>query len=200
MKNQYIISVTSSDRVGIVYSITGTLLDQGGNILELSQTVMRDYFTIILAVEFDSPQDPRQLAATIIERGKRFDLRVVVMEARDAASPPATPDGDRFIITVLGDDAPGNIHSISGCLAAHGVNIVDLHARVAANQFSLVMEAYLPAELAPAMIRSELVRLSRDRKFEAFVQHENIFLATTEPSPVRVGTALRNQGDAGVPH
>jgi glycine cleavage system transcriptional repressor len=198
--NQYIISVTSSDRVGIVYSITGTLLDQGGNILELSQTVMRDYFTIILAVEFDEPQDPRQLAATIIERGKRFDLRVVVMEARDGAAPAVTPDGDRFIITVLGDDAPGNIHSISGCLAAHGVNIVDLHARVVANQFSLVMEAYLPAELAPAMIRSELARLSRDRKFEAFVQHENIFLATTEPSPVRVGNALRNQGDAGVPH
>ena len=200
MKNHYIISVTSSDRVGIVYSITGTLLDQGGNILELSQTVMRDYFTIILAVEFDSPRDPKQLAATIIERGKRFDLRVVVMEARDAPAPKETHDGDRFIITVLGEDKPGNIHAISGCLAAHGVNIVDLHARVVANQFSLVMEAYLPSELAPAMIRAELERFGRDSKFEAFVQHENIFVATTEPSPVRVGPALRNQGDAGVPH
>ncbi len=188
--------------MGIVYSITGTLLDQGGNILELSQTVMRDYFTIILAVEFDSPHDPKELAATIIERGKRFNLRVVVMEAseKQGPAPASIVDGDRFIITVLGDDAPGNIHTISGCLAAHGVNIVDLHARVVANQFSLVMEAYLPSELSPAMIRGELARLCRDSKFEAFVQHENIFLATTEPSPVRVGSALRNQGAAGVPH
>lgn len=198
MKNQYIISVTSSDRVGIVYSITGTILDQGGNILELSQTVMRNNFTIILAAEFDEPRDPRRLAAAITERGKRFDLRVDVMEVQPG--PAAPPDGDRFIITVLGDDAAGSIHSISGCLAAHGVNIVDLHARVSAGRFSLVMEAYLPSDLAPATIRSELVRLSRERKLEAFVQHENIFLATTEPSPVRVGRGLRNQGDAGVPH
>jgi len=38
---KYIISVTAADRVGIVYSVTGALLDLGGNILELSQTVMR---------------------------------------------------------------------------------------------------------------------------------------------------------------
>ena len=49
----YIVTVTASDRVGIVHSVTGTLRDLRGNILELSQTVMRGYFTIILAVEFD---------------------------------------------------------------------------------------------------------------------------------------------------
>ena len=37
----YIVTVTAADRVGIVYSVAGTLRDQGGNILELSQTVMR---------------------------------------------------------------------------------------------------------------------------------------------------------------
>ena len=40
-----------ADRVGIVYSVTGALLDLGGNVLELSQTVMRGYFTIILAAK-----------------------------------------------------------------------------------------------------------------------------------------------------
>ena len=35
---------------------------------------------------------------------------------------------------------------------------------------------------------------------EAFVQHENIFLATSEPRPVRVGPAWKAQGDAVVPH
>jgi predicted amino acid-binding ACT domain protein len=198
--HKYIISVTSSDRVGIVYSITGTLLDQGGNILELSQTVMRGYFTIILAVEFPSPRRPQSLVEAILERGKRFDLHVVVVEAKDGAIDPPVPNGERFIITVLGDDAPGNIHGIAGCLAAHGVNIVDLHARVDGARFSLVMEAFLPHDLAPATIRAEVERFGRDHKLEVFVQHENIFLATTEPSPVRVGPALRAQGDDVVPH
>ena len=73
---KYIISVNAADRVGIVYSVTGALLDLGGNILELSQTVMRGYFTIILEVEFPVTHSARQLADTILDRGKRFDPQV----------------------------------------------------------------------------------------------------------------------------
>ena len=35
---------------------------------------------------------------------------------------------------------------------------------------------------------------------EAYVQHESIFQATSEPTPVRVGTPSRIEGDAVVPH
>src|SRR5947209_293723 len=126
----YIVTVTAADRVGIVFSVAGTLRDEGGNILELSQTVMRGYFTIILEVEFPQPRDPKALAGAVTERGKRFDLTVAVLKVTDASPAPAVAHGERFILTVLGSDAPGNIHGIAGCLAAHGVNIVDLHARV----------------------------------------------------------------------
>jgi glycine cleavage system transcriptional repressor len=195
----YIVTVTAADRVGIVYSVAGTLRDQGGNILELSQTVMRGYFTIILAVEFPEPCDRRALIEAITERGKRFDLTVAVIEASDGSLQPPVANGERFILTVLGDDRPGNIHGIAGCLAAHGVNIVDLHARVDGSRFALVMEAFLPHDLTPGMIRAELERFGRDHGLEAYVQHENIFLATSEPRPVRVGPVLK-QGDAVVPH
>ncbi len=196
----YIVTVTAADRVGIVFSVAGTVRDQGGNILELSQTVMRGYFTIILAVAFDEAKSTRELADAIAERGRRFDLTVAVIEAKNEAREPAVPNGERFILTVLGADSPGNIHGIAGCLAAHGVNIVDLHARVDEARFSLVMEAFLPSDLAPSIVRSELERFGREHNLEAYVQHENIFLATSEPSPVRVGPGTRAQGDAGVPH
>jgi glycine cleavage system transcriptional repressor len=196
----YIVTVTAADRVGIVFSVAGAIRDQDGNILELSQTVMRGYFTIILSVEFAEPRDPRQLADTITERGKRFDLTVVVIEAVNGAVESLVPNGERFLLTVLGDDHPGTIHGIAGCLAAHGVNIVDLHARVDGTRFSLVMEAFLPPDLSPGTVRAELERFGRDHGVEAFVQHENIFLATSEPSPVRVGPPQRIQGDAVVPH
>lgn len=198
--SQYIVTVTAADRVGIVFSVAGTLRDEGGNILELSQTVMRGFFTIILAVEFPDGRDPKQLAASITERGRRFDLTVVVIEAKESAQEPVLSQGERFILTVLGADSPGKIHGITGCLAAHGVNVVDLHARADGTKFSLVMEAFLPPDLGPNTIRAELERFGRDHGLEAYVQHENIFLATTEPSPVRVGPASRPQGDAVVPH
>jgi glycine cleavage system transcriptional repressor len=198
--HQYIVTVTAADRVGIVYSVAGTIRDEGGNILELSQTVMRGYFTIILDVAFPAPRDTKALAARIAERGKRFDLTVAVLPVKETAAEPPVPNGERFILTVLGDDSPGNIHGISGCLAAHGVNIVDLHARVDGPRFSLVMEAFLPPDLSPTTVRAELERFGRDHGLEAYVQHENIFLATSEPGPVRVGSTSRIRGDAVVPH
>ena len=199
MKN-YVVTVTAADRVGIVHSVTGTVRDEGGNVLELSQTVMRGFFTIILVVEFPEPMDTRVLAASIIEKGRKFQLTVAVLEADAQPTPPKSVGGDRFILTVLGNDHPGNIYGIAGCLADRGVNIVDLHARAEGPIFSLVMEAYLPSNRSPGEIREALEKFGKDLGLEAYVQHENIFLATTEPRPVRVGPTPNPEGEAVVPH
>ncbi len=198
--HKYIVTVTAADRVGIVHSVTGAIRDRAGNILELSQTVLRGYFTIILAVEFETPQVTTELAAAISERGRSFDLTVAVMETLEDEGPPPVPGGERFILTVLGADHAGNIHGMAGCLANLGVNIVDLHARVDGQRFSMVMEAYLPPDLAPGVVRADLEKFGRDLGLEAFVQHENIFTATSEPTPVRVGAAANPAGSAVVPH
>ncbi len=195
----FIVTVTAADQVGIVYSVTGTIGDHEGNILELSQTVMRGYFTIILAVELPDSLDPELIRRAIAEKGRRFELSVDLREARPAS--PPVPAGERFLITVIGSDHPGNIHGIAGCLAEHGVNIVDLHARADGPIFSLVMETYLPPDLPPSTIREELERFGRELGLEAYVQHENIFLATSEPRPVRVGPARYPEGSTViVPH
>jgi len=196
----YIVTVTAADRVGIVHSVTGTLRDLRGHILELSQTVMRDYFTIILAVAFDDARDPETLSSAIAERGRSFGLTVAVMPAPDEGTPPPVPNGERFILTVLGVDHPGNIHGIAGCLTRLGVNIVDLHARAENARFSLVMEAFLPHDLPPSTVRAELERFGQGLGLEAFVQHENIFTATSEPTPVRVGPSAKSGGVVVVPH
>ena len=199
MKN-YVVTVTAADRVGIVHSVTGTIRDEGGNVLELSQTVMRGFFTIILIVEFPEPMDTRVLAASIIQKGRKYQLTVAVLEADAQPAPPPVLDGDRFILTVLGNDHPGNIHGIAGCLASRGVNIVDLHARADGPIFSLVMEAFLPHDLSPGDVRLALEQFGKGLGLEAFVQHENIFLATTEPRPVRVNASLNLEGVSVAPH
>lgn len=186
-KPQYIVTVTAADRVGIIQNVTGSLRESGGNILELSQTVMRGFFTIILAVEFDQPRETASLEREIAEKGKRFQLEANVLEVSSAVSgSKPDPEGERYILTVLGKDQPGNIHGISGCLANLGVNILDLHARVDGDRFSLIMEAFLPADLQPATVRTELERFGKTVGLEVYVQHENIFRATSEPHQVRV--------------
>jgi glycine cleavage system transcriptional repressor len=201
MPAHYVVSVTTPDRVGIVHNVTGVLRDRGGNVLELSQTVLRGHFTIILAVEFPEPIDREGLRAAITESGRRFGLDVVVREAAAAPPPPAVPNGERFLLTVLGDDSRGIIHGIAGCLAEHGVNIVDLHARSEGGRFMLVMEAYLPPDLPPSTVRAELERFGRDLGLEAYVQHENIFVSTNEPRPVRIAPLRSPEGSVSiVPH
>jgi len=186
-KFNYIVTVTAADRVGIIHNVTGALRDIGGNILELSQTVMKGYFTIILAVEFDASQSPGHIADTVSSRGRRFHLDVNVLDANTRpAEPEISNAGERYILTVLGNDKPGNIHGITGCLANLGVNILDLHARVDGSRFSMIMEAFLPTDLQPAMVRTELERFGKTVGLEAYVQHENIFRATSEPNQVRV--------------
>ena len=197
---QYVVTVTAADRVGIVHSVTGTVRDFGGNVLELSQTVMHGFFTIILAAEFPGVLDPAELRKAVVDRGSRFGLTVAVIEAESAGLKPPVENGERFILTVLGNDHAGNIHGICGCLADRGVNIVDLHARADGPIFSLVMEAFLPHDLSPVELRADLEKFGKGLGLEAFVQHENIFLATTEPRPIRVGPAPNPEGAAVVPH
>lgn len=197
----YILTVTTADRVGIVHAVTGKIRELGGNILELCQTVMRGYFTLILAVEFPEPIDPDTLARSVGDQGRLFDLTVVARPADPNAERPAVADGERFIITVMGTDIPGSIHGIAGCLAEHGVNIVDLHARVDGSIFSVVMEAVLPPDLPPSTVRAELERYGQALGLEAFVQHESIFHATSEPSPVRIARTRQPEGpQVVVPH
>ncbi len=72
--SHYIVTVTAADRVGIVHSVTATIQEWNGNVLELSQTVMRGYFTIIVAVEFADRIDVDAFSAAIAGQGGRLSV------------------------------------------------------------------------------------------------------------------------------
>ena len=48
---QYVLSVMSPDRPGIVAGVSSVVDRLGGNILSCSQTVLDGYFTFIMVVE-----------------------------------------------------------------------------------------------------------------------------------------------------
>lgn len=48
-----IMTVTGVDHTGIIASVTTALADMDINILDVSQTIMDNFFTMILRVEFD---------------------------------------------------------------------------------------------------------------------------------------------------
>ncbi|NLV49933.1 MAG: ACT domain-containing protein [Clostridiales bacterium] len=46
-----IVTVIGKDRVGIIADVCGLLAKNGVNVLDISQTVMREYFTMIMLVD-----------------------------------------------------------------------------------------------------------------------------------------------------
>lgn len=48
-----IMTVTGPDHTGIIAAVSTALAELGVNILDVSQTIMDNYFTMILRVEFD---------------------------------------------------------------------------------------------------------------------------------------------------
>jgi ACT domain-containing protein len=53
MKSKAILTVLGQDRVGIVYGISKELSENSVNIEDISQTIMQDYFTMIMLVTID---------------------------------------------------------------------------------------------------------------------------------------------------
>lgn len=49
-----VITVTGKDKVGIIATASAECAKHGANIVDISQTVMKEYFAMIMLVEIDS--------------------------------------------------------------------------------------------------------------------------------------------------
>lgn len=72
-----IVTVIGKDRVGIIAEVCGMLAENGVNILDISQTVMRDYFTMIMLVDTDGCKMAfSELSELLKKRGEERELSV----------------------------------------------------------------------------------------------------------------------------
>ena len=72
-----IITVTSIDRVGIVAAVTTLLASLNINILDISQTIMEQIFTMTLLVDVRAANRPfEEINAELTEFGARENLSI----------------------------------------------------------------------------------------------------------------------------
>ena len=64
-----IVTVIGKDRVGIIASVCSLLAENGVNILDISQTVLQEYFTMIMLV------DIKGSSASFVELSKSLEAR-----------------------------------------------------------------------------------------------------------------------------
>lgn len=78
-----VITVIGKDKVGIIYAISGILANCNVNILDISQTIMQDVFTMIMLVDITKSSMPlAELVEQLEKKGEAMGL-VVKLQHED---------------------------------------------------------------------------------------------------------------------
>mgnify|MGYP000000239268 FL=1 len=74
-----IVSVLGQDRIGIIAKVCTTLADNQVNVLDLSQTILQNYFTMVMLVETEQcPLPFEELQQRMEDAGKEVGVKIKV--------------------------------------------------------------------------------------------------------------------------
>lgn len=74
-----IITVLGHDKVGIIAMISAILAGAGINILDISQTILQEFFTMVMVVDTSASQtDLVALRDILTRQGKEMGLKITV--------------------------------------------------------------------------------------------------------------------------
>ena len=77
-----VVTVTGTDRRGIIAKVSGFLFEHGVNIEDISQTVLGDQFAMIMMVDMsESKEDFSTVAAKVAEMGQNIGMTVRLQHA-----------------------------------------------------------------------------------------------------------------------
>ena len=193
MTKRYIITLMAANRVGILAAVTTSLAELGGDIQEVSQTVMQRFFTIIMAAEFPEGSDRAVIVDHIRGVCRPFGVEVSLKDPDTELLQDLPPEGvERYSPTAEGQDKPGMVRQISAASPDKrgSTSPTSSPAGRRGAEFVMVMELAVPGvERWPAAgsWNSSEVAVG----LIASLQHEDIFSATNDPRPVAVAQRLR---------
>jgi glycine cleavage system transcriptional repressor len=153
MSNLMAVTVVGVDRPGIVATITKGLFERGCNLEDVSSTILRGHFSMMLVVEAPQGLEPAELEAELESAGRELGLIVTVRHVETAASEVADPT---HMVSVYGADKPGIVLRVAEALAGAGANITDLTSRVIGGSsspvYAVMLEVVFPTGADPGAI------------------------------------------------
>ncbi|AVX20104.1 MAG: ACT domain-containing protein [Bacillota bacterium] len=79
--NRAIVTVLGQDRVGIIAGVTGVLAGYNVNILDIRQTIMQEFFTMMMLVDLEEATiDFSALAAALDAKGQELGVQVRIQQ------------------------------------------------------------------------------------------------------------------------
>jgi len=175
-EKRIVISVMDRDRPGIVAEVTEGISQLGGDLADLSQTVLRGYFTMILIAAFPPEVTVGQIQQALT-RGTTSHL--LVLEAGELI--PEHGDSDHvYVLSAIGRNRVGLVAMVSRFCCDHGVNILDLASHAEADQYTMMLQIDLANIEHVQRFEKELAAFGQRTGLNLVLQHNDIFRATNE--------------------
>ncbi len=145
--------------------------------MELSQTVIHDYFTITLVVAIPGQSGlEKTLAESVRSRvGEGAAVTLVPFQAREVAR-----QGDRYVLTAGGEANTSVIHALSELVAERGGNFLELNCQLTGGRVAIVAEIDLPPDVALDQLQIDLQHVGEVAGLQVRLQHQRLFTATNE--------------------
>jgi glycine cleavage system transcriptional repressor len=175
----------SANHTGILAAVANALGELGGDIHEISQTVVQRFFSIILAADFPDHRDPDVIVGHLEGVCRPFGVHVILKDPAQVSLQEPPPEGvEKHFLTLTGQDTPGVVAKVSGRLAREGIDITDMYGVGRDKSFVMILELAIP-------IGVDLERLGAPFGMAATLQHENSFATSNELRPARIAAARR---------
>lgn len=163
MSHLVAVTAVGVDRPGIVAAIAEVLFDRGCNLEDVSSTILRGHFSMMLVVDTPSSIDPDTLEKDLEAAGSDLGLIVTVRPVEEASSELPEPT---HMVSVYGADKPGIVFKVAAALATAGANITDLTSRVIGDDgapvYAVMLEVVFPSGTDPEAILSLREELKLD--------------------------------------
>lgn len=195
MAKQFIITLTAANRVGILAALTTALDELGGDLREVSQTVVQKFFTMIVAADFPETRDRQVILDHIHDICRPYGVEVGLRDpTQETLQPENGREFERYFLTIEGDDKPGILRQITTRLAAAEIDITDLFAnhREESGSFIVAMELAVPTNVDIPQLNADLSDLSKSLEVTCNLRHESDFESANDPRPVRSATSVQS--------
>lgn len=164
MAKRYVITLTAANRVGILAAVSNALAELGGDLSQVSQTVVEKFFTMIIAADFPEPRTTEVILDHIRAVCGPYNMEVTLKEPAQERLPDDPEDGvEPFFLTIRGQNQPGIIRLVSTRLAQDRIDIVNLeaHRQKSGQDFQFSMEIAAPPQTNLDLLKQDLAALGQ---------------------------------------
>lgn len=163
MSNEYVLTMTAANRAGILSAVTRAMSELEGDLREISQTVVRGYFTMIFSAEFPDSLDEEVIRSHIEDTCRPFGIAVGLKNpAADQLPAPAMDNSVVCTLRIGGDNRRGVLQQVSSAISVHNADIVGMRAiRTRQNEgFEMVMKVSLPRDISINQIVNSIAEIA----------------------------------------